>query len=69
MSTNAAEVIETDAQLVAEVAELDPELAHRVQRRLRALRLRRVVGADRLQPEEGRHSIWHSFRWPFGQRS
>lgn len=57
---------DSDAALVSAVAAHDPELAHRVQLRLRALRLRLVAGQA---PEPPRHILWHSLRWPWGRRS
>jgi len=58
---------DTDAQLVSAVAALDPALAHQVQLRLRALRLRLVAGqAPAAEPP--RHILWHSLRWPWGRR-
>ena len=59
---------ETDAQLVAAIAGHDPMLAHRVQLRLRSLRLRLVIGRSRPEPEETRPTVWHSLRWPWRQR-
>lgn len=60
---------QTDAQLVAQVAALDPELAHRVQLRLRSLRLRLIphilAEAQQIEP---RHSVWQSLRWPWRLR-
>ncbi len=59
---------ETDAQIVAAIAAHDPLLAHRVQLRLRALRLRLVLKEARPTPEEARHAVWHTLRWPWRLR-
>jgi len=58
---------ETDAELVSAVAALDPQLAHRVQLRLKSLRLRLVAGqAPAAEPP--RHILWHALPWPWGPR-
>jgi len=56
---------ETDAELVSAVAALDPQVAHRVQLRLKALRLR-LVAAPPVEPP--RHILWHALPWPWGPR-
>ena len=72
MNTQSLSLPETDAQLVASVALHDPDLARKVQLRLRSLRLRCVVSqtpaVDPYRPEGGRHSVWHSLRWPWRPR-
>lgn len=76
MSTQSLSIPETDAQLVSAVAIHDPDLARKVQLRLRALRLRCVVGQaaagdtsrDTSRLEGARHSVWHSLRWPWWRR-
>ncbi len=61
---------DTDAQLVSAVALHDPLLAHRVQLRLKALRLRLVAGqAPTPQPARQAWHVWHSLRWPWRPRS
>lgn len=57
---------ETDAQLVADIAAHDPLLAHRVQLRLRALRLRLALTAARPEPAQALPVGW--LRWPWGPR-
>lgn len=57
----------TDAQLVAAVAAHDPVLAHVLQLRLRALRLRLIVSQGSAV-EPTRHILWQPLRWPWRQR-
>lgn len=64
------QVSETDAQLVAAISAHNPDLAHKVSKRLKMLRLQCIVGRLPIEaPEPGRRvSIWHSLHWPFRQR-
>ncbi len=61
------QVSETDAQLVAAISAHNPDLAHKVSKRLKMLRLQCIVGRMPIEPES-RHSIWHSLHWPRRQR-
>jgi len=69
MSTQSLSIPDSDASLVSAVALHDPDLARKVQLRLRSLRLRCIVSVassdDPRRPEGSRHSIWHTLRWPW----
>ena len=66
MSNVGLNIPETDAQLVAAISAHNPDLAQKVSKRFKALRLQCIVG--RMPIEAPEPDIWHSLRWPRGRR-
>jgi hypothetical protein len=64
VNTQGLAIPETEAQLVAAISVHSPDLAQKVARRFKALRLQGIIG--RLPAEKpAPHSLWHSLGRPY----